>query len=246
MKKSSSQNADYSFEGYCPICEKSSLFTSQHEWFRDFLICQSCPGGSVPRERALALVLNEIRPNWRDLLIHESSAANRGLSLKVRQEASGYVGSQYYPNHPWGSTVDGWRNENLESLTFDDLSFDITISLDVMEHVYHPDRVFKEIHRTLKNGGVYICTFPVRKWQVNAWERRFQLLPDGTRKDFKEPEIHGNPVSGEGSIVTVDWGYELHKQISEWAPFDVRVYRFSDQTHGILGEYTEVIVCSKR
>ncbi|OBQ59852.1 hypothetical protein A8145_24795 [Mesorhizobium loti] len=62
---------------------------------------------------------------------------------------------------------------------------------------------------------------------------------------MKEPEIHGNPVSNEGSIVTVDYGYDLHLAIAEWAPFDVRVYRFADRTHGILGEYTDLIVCTK-
>jgi len=86
----------------------------------------------------------------------------------------------------------------------------------------------------------------VRKWQTEAWERRFEILADGSRKDFKPPEIHGNPVSNEGSIVTVDWGYDLHQKIPEWAPFDVRVYRFADKTHGILGEYTEVIVWRPR
>jgi SAM-dependent methyltransferase len=232
------------YQGYCPICEKPATFSAATTWYRDALICQSCPGGSVPRERALALVLYEIRPNWRNLKIHESSAAKRGVSLKLSQ-ATGYVGSQYYPNTPWGETVGDFRNENLEALTFPDNEFDITVTLDVMEHVYNPDKVFQEIHRTLKKGGIYVCTFPVRKWQTEAWERRFEILADGTRKDFKPPEIHGNPVSNEGSIVTVDWGYDLHQKIPEWASFDVRVYRFADQTHGVLGEYTEVILCIK-
>lgn len=237
---------NHCFEGFCPICEKSAIFTAENDWYRDFLTCRSCHGGSVPRERALALIMNELRPNWRNLSIHESSAANRGISLKMSSEASGYVGSQYYPDHPFGNQIGSYRNENLEALTFDDETFDITVTLDVMEHVYHPDKVFQEIHRTLRCGGIYLCTFPVRKEQVAACERRFELMPDGSRKDFKEPEIHGNPVNGEGSIVTVDWGYDFHQQVPKWAPFDVRVYRFADITHGIIGEYTEVVICLKR
>lgn len=232
-------------QGYCPICESAAEYRASGEWLRDQLYCQSCPGGSIPRERALALVLNEIRPNWRDLAIHESSPAERGISLKLSTYAPGYVGSQYLPNEPFGELVGPHRNEDLESLTFKDASFDITITLDVMEHVYRPDKVFKEVYRTLKPGGVYICTFPVLKAQVDAWERRFELSADGDRIDLKEPEFHINPVSEEGSIVTIDWGYNLHQQIAEWVPFDVRVYRFSDRTHGIMGEFTEVIVCRK-
>ena len=46
--------------------------------------------------------------------------------------------------------------------------------------------------------------------------------------------------------MTVDWGYDVHKLFAEWAPFDVRVTRFADRTHGVLGAYNEVIVCRKR
>lgn len=231
--------------GFCPICETATEYRADDDWYRDHLKCHNCPGGSLPRERALALVLNEIRPNWRDLSIHESSSAGRGISLKMSTYAKGYVGSQYFPEIAFGTRVGPYRNEDLERLTFESDLFDITVTLDVMEHVYHPDRVFKEIHRTLKPGGVYICTFPIRKGQVEAWDRRFELTADGERFDLKEPEFHGNPVSDEGSIVTVDWGYDLHQKIAEWTPFDVRVYRFFDLTHGIIGEHTEVIVCKK-
>jgi hypothetical protein len=34
--------------------------------------------------------------------------------------------------------------------------------------------------------------------------------------------------------------------IASWAPFDVEVIRFADRLHGIIGEYTEVLVCWKR
>ncbi len=200
----------------------------------------------MPRERALALILNEIRPNWRNLAIHESSPSPRGVSAVLLREARSYLSSQYFPNEPLGSLVDGVRNENLESQTFENESFDIVITLDVMEHVYHPDKVFSEIYRTLRSGGVYICTFPVRNYQVNGWERRFIQNEDGSRNHIKDPEIHGNPVSSEGSVVTVDYGYDLHKAIAEWAPFDIRVSRFNDAYHGIMGDYTEVVVCQKR
>lgn len=189
--------------------------------------------------------MNEIFPNWRELSIHESSPADRGISPKMERECQRYIASQYHPNQTFGTMVGRFRNENLEKLTFDDEVFDITVTLDVMEHVYHPDLVVREIWRTLKPGGAFICTFPVRNDQVSSWERRFEYLASGTRRDFKEPEIHGNPVDGKGSIVTIDWGYDLHKEFGTWAPFDVRVIRFNDRTHGILGEYTEVVVCRK-
>ena len=130
-------------------------------------------------------------------------------------------------------------------MTFADASFDLVITQDVMEHVRDPRRVIKEIHRTLVPSGVYLCCFPVRKHQAAVMERRCEFLPDGTRVDFKDPEIHGNPVDQTGSIVTVDWGYDLHQLFAECGPFDVRVARFADRTHGVLGECTDVVTCRK-
>jgi SAM-dependent methyltransferase len=191
-------------------------------------------------------VLGEQVPDWRNRRIHESSPVPRGISVKMERECPSYIKTQFFPDQAFGTMVNGVRNENLEALTFADESLDITITLDVMEHVYRPDLVMAEVWRTLSPGGLYICTFPVRKAQVTGWERRFELLPDGTRRDFKEPEFHGNPVSSDGAIVTVDYGYDLHQSLASWAPFDVRVYRFADRTHGILGEYTEVIVARRQ
>jgi len=192
------------------------------------------------------LVLNEHFPQWRKLSIHESSPSQRGISVLVAKEACHYIATQFLPGEKLGQTIRGVRNENLEEQTFPSESFDIVLSLDVMEHVYNPDRAFQEVYRTLRPGGAYICTFPVRKHQTNAWERRFEKNDDGSLRHLKEPEIHGNPIDAAGSIVTIDYGYDLHLTIPNWAPFDVRIYRFADLYHGIVGEYTEVILASKR
>lgn len=139
-----------------------------------------------------------------------------------------------------------YRNEDLENQTFDDLSFDLVVSLDVMEHVFDPAKAYQEIYRTLKHGGYYLHTFPIRKWQTEAVVRRAELSPDGAIKHLVEtPEYHGNPVDPQGSLVTHDYGYDIAQRISEWVPFDVRITRFCDQWHGIIGEYTEVVVCAK-
>jgi SAM-dependent methyltransferase len=233
------------YDGVCPICETRVTFAACSDWYRDTLLCTSCEGGSLPRERALALALADACPDWRGRRIHESSPMMRGISLKLQRQAPGYLPTHFFPDAAPGAIVNGVRCENLEAMTFADASFDLVITQDVMEHVRDPRRVIKEIHRTLVQSGVYICCFPVRKHQAAAMERRCEFLPDGTRVDFKDPEIHGNPVNQTGSIVTVDWGYDLHQLFAEWGPFDVRVTRFADRTHGVLGEYTDVVTCRK-
>jgi SAM-dependent methyltransferase len=238
-------NVTLQYEGFCPICQKTTTFRATDNWLRGRLLCLSCPSGSVPRERALTLVLEEKFPNWRELKIHESSPIKRGISEKLKKEAKSLIQTQYYHDLDRGSTEREYRNEDLQKLTFAANTFDLFISLDVMEHIPEPKAAILEIWRTLKPGGAMLCTWPVRKTQVEALERRVTFDPDGAVHHHKEPEYHGNPINDEGSLVTVDYGYDIHKLISQWAPFDVRVYRFSDRTHGILGEYTEVFLAKR-
>lgn len=235
----------FSFDCFCPVCSTRQIMTSESEWFRDLLLCPKC--GSSVRERALALVMNELVPQWRELKIHESSPGAQGLSAILAAQAPGYVATHFFPDLPAGAFRGPYRNENLEQMTFEEGAFDLTITLDVMEHVFRPDKVYAEIYRTLKPGGYYLHTFPIRKWLVDAVIPRARLKADGAVEHLTpDPEYHGNPINELGALVTHDYGYDIGKKIAEWAPFDVRICRFADQSHGILGEYTEVIVCRRR
>jgi SAM-dependent methyltransferase len=233
----------YERAGHCPICEATRRFVAENAWYRDSLFCDGC--GSVPRERALALILGRAVHNWREKRIHESSPVPRGISLKMSQECPGYVATQYYPAEPLGAMVGTMRNENLEATTFADGAFDIVLSLDVLEHVNDPAACFADMHRTLSPGGVCIFTAPTEKSRVES-ERVARYMEDGTIEYYAEPEYHGNPVNDEGALVTFRYGYELGNDIGRWAPFDVTVYRFANHTYGIIGEYTEVYECRKR
>ena len=163
----------------------------------------------------------------------------------MQLDATNYTGSHFFPDAPLGTEVQGWRNENLEKQTFADESFDLVVTLDVMEHLFDPIAATGEIYRTLKPGGAYICTFPIKKEQVEAFKFRALLRPDDGVELLAPEERHGNPIDSEGSLVTVDYGYDIHQALSEWAPFDVSIIRKSDRTAGVLGEFTEVIVCTK-
>ena len=227
----------YKEHGYCPICEADRTFRSLHSWYRDHLLCSGC--GSIPRERGLALALDRHLPDWRGLAIHESSPADRGISPKMRKEAPGYIATQFFSDEGLGETVRGIRNENLEQQTFEDSVFDLVVTLDVMEHVNQPDRVFREIARTLKPGGTYLFTVPTYKEKVTS-DRRALYGPDGTVEHLAEPEYHGNPISDAGSLVTFHYGYDLAERIHEWCSMDVEICRFHAPSLGIIGEFTEV------
>ena len=231
------------YKGYCVICEQNVKFRSLSSWLRDHLHCCICK--SIPRERALALVLEQYLPNWRNLSIHESSPVFKGISLKLKLQCSNYIETQFFPGNPLGQMINGFLNENLEKLTFTDNSFDLFICLDVLEHVNYPERVFQELYRTIKQGGTILFTVPTYKDLLES--KRRALYNDDSTVDFLgfEPEYHGNPVNANGSLVTFHYGYDLPKLIKQWCGLDTWVYRFHDKSNGIIGEFTEVYLLKK-
>lgn len=189
-------------------------------------------------------VIRDLLPNYTDLNIHESSPALRGVSALLRREAKDYLPTQYFPDIEPGTELNGFRCENIEAQTFDDEVFDLVITQDVMEHVFNPRAAYEEVFRTLKPGGYYIHTTPMYKNLVTT-DVRATLLDDGTIDYLHEPEYHGNPISGDGALVTYHFGYDLIDLIATWTSFDVECRRWNSKSQGIVAEFGEVIICRK-
>jgi SAM-dependent methyltransferase len=186
-------------------------------------------------------VVERYVPNWRDLIIHESSPAHRGASVRLAT-APGYIASQYFDGVASGETRQGWRCENLEALSFPDASIDLHVTQDVMEHVFDPDAAFREIARTLKPGGMHIFTVPM----VNGpkpTERRASL-EHGRVVHHKPPEYHGNPVA-EGSLMTMDWGFDICAHIARASGLFTEIVSLDLLDCGIRAELNEVLVSRK-
>lgn len=225
-------------DGYCVICNALTTFASQFDWLRDHYKCTRC--GTIPRQRALVYFLNQMRPNWHVQEIHESSP-----SLDYfRNQCPNYSHSFYFEHTLPGSYHDGDRCENLEALTFPDDSFDIFITQDVLEHVFHPDQALAEISRVLREGGMHIFTTPKHKHLVESY-RRARLI-NSEIEHLKEPEYHGNPISQEGSLVTWDYGADFDDLLCQWSGYKTSCFVLRDRYLGIDGEYLEVFVTQKQ
>jgi SAM-dependent methyltransferase len=232
------------WKGFCPICKQDTVFSSPDDWYREQLVCTKCPDGlSIPRERALVMVLERLRPGWRELAIHESSPNNRGPSVMFRRECPKYVGTQFFKGVAPGSIHENYRCEDLENQTFADATFDIVITQDVFEHLFHPDKAYQEIFRTLRPGGIHIHTTGV--WDMSHSQQWARLREDGAIEHLHPPEYHGNPIDDANSIVTYRYGYDLPDLIARWTDFSVELCRWNDRHHGIVGAFTDVIICYK-
>lgn len=228
--------------GYCPTCAQEVTFVARDAWLRDHYHCSNC--GSIPRERALMLTIETYFPNWRSLTIHESSPGNRGASKRLSQECSQYIPSHFFPDQKPGNIVGKFRCENLEALSFADESIDLHVTQDVLEHVFHPPKVFSELARTLKPGGAHIYTVPIVN-KSKPSKLRARVSDDGQIAHLEPPVYHGNPISDKGSLVTVDWGFDICQHIFDSCGLFTHLVYIDDLSKGIRAEYIEVLITVK-
>lgn len=227
-------------KGYCNICEKETIFIEYDKWLRDNYRCMSCK--SIPRNRALVEGLNTFYPNWKEMKIHESSPSGP-LSKFFKHSSKEYSSSHYYEDVPRGKYRGEHRSEDLSQLTFEDGSFDLFITSDVFEHVFEPQKAFKEIARVLKPGGAHVFTMP---WypEFNSSIQR-AILKGNEVIHLKEPVYHGNPISNSGSLVTYDWGKDFCDIIYNSSGLTTTIYLKKDRTLGLEAEFLEVFISAK-
>jgi SAM-dependent methyltransferase len=192
-------------------------------------------------------VLRHYYPKYKSLKIHESSPCNRGVSPKLARECKRYSLSHFFPGITLGEKHPE-RNElceSLEALTFTSNSVDLFITQDVLEHVLDPAAAFREIARVLKPGGAHIFTVPLVN-KANPSARRAERDVEGNITHLKEAQFHGNPIDDSGSLVTMDWGYDIGSFINEGSGLATHIVMIDDIDRGIKAEYIEVLASFKR
>lgn len=229
-------------KGYCPICETEVHFIRRGAWLRDNLRCSRC--SSIPRYRALIDTIKRFYPDFRDLVVHESSPNSGASSAYLKKHCKHYSTSQYFEDVPRGEFRDGVRSEDLSALTFESESIDLIVTQDVFEHVMEPEKAFREIARVLKPGGAHIFSMP---WysHLKTTVPRARMV-DGSVVHLEDPVYHGNPVNREkGSLVTFDWGQDFIDIIYRSSGMNTIVFLQKDQNKGLDGEYLEIFISRK-
>ncbi len=77
-----------------------------------------------------------------------------------------------------------YQVENALALSFPDNTFNLLVSVEVIEHVGDPVRMVQEIARVLKPGGIAVLTFPSKDFPftydpVNRLNRGEKCIPQG-------------------------------------------------------------------
>lgn len=230
----------YEHYGFCPICVSPTKFSANHQWFRDHYRCERC--GSLPRQRALMLVLESVDPGWREATIYEASPSGPA-SDRLGRDCPKYVASFCYPGVPPGTMHQGYRCEDLEQLTFGDAQFDVVITQEVFEHVFDYRKAFREVMRTVRAGGAHVFTTPKYKHLRRSEDRAVRA--NGDIKYLATPEYHGNPIDASGSLVTVHYGDDICDIIWQETKCPTTIYVIREEKTGTIAEFMDVFVTRK-
>jgi hypothetical protein len=246
-----SELSKFFLDGYCKVCDQPTTFLvdrlygaqeTAEGWrpnWRERLVCQSCQLNN--RQRAMAHQLKAA-------IATRLEQQQTGLSLYAMEQISPLfhwlknhltaihcVGSEYLNSELSGGTiVDGIRHEDAESLSFEDQTFDLITSNDVLEHVNAPERAMSEMYRILKPAGEVLITIPFHLFTAKNVRRA--LLKEGKIEHLLPPSYHGNPISSEGSLVFHDFGWEFVEQLRESGFQEVALCSYWSYLYGYLGD----------
>jgi SAM-dependent methyltransferase len=226
--------------GRCNICASyTAFFCPNKDLYRESLVCAVCLTTSRYRSiaRGILRAIGELRPVESDSLAGlDPSFEGEPLRIYDTQapfywETGAYPipdllakcrwidmqTSIYKPAEALGLKLGpSTTNQNLEKLTFEDDSFDIVITSDVMEHVRLDDRAHREISRVLRPGGIYIFTVPHFRNARETFLRVQVVDPDDPSRDvyLTEKEYHGDANSEEGRALSYrSYGTEIDETL---------------------------------
>lgn len=217
--------------GYSRACGKTTLLNTgpdpvPGEW-KNLLEGMLCSCGLNGRMR---LCLQVIEEETLGIELRSAAILERITPLfpHVAKRLSGIIGCEFVgPEHTGGSmhmiNGTGVRHENFMALSFADDSLDLLLHFDVLEHVPDARVALQNAFRVLKRGGktVFSCPF-------------YHNLPHNLVRAVMEPCYHGNPMSGQGSLVYIHPTWDIMDMLKEIGFADVRIGLSYSPTEGTV------------
>ena len=250
--------ASYEIAGYCRSCEREVDFLvdrqcgaveNENGWipnWRERLVCPNC--GLNNRQRAIAFAARDALRHFRDkcpqvYLMEQITPIFQWITNAFPQACC--FGSEYLgANVVSGKTIKGVRHEDVERLSFEDSSFDLIISNDVLEHVVDPSQALREAYRVLGPRGVLLMTVPFHLDKEKS-ESRARIV-SGKLQHILPPFFHGNPVSDDGSLVFTDFGWNLLRDIADVGFTNAKLCFYWSEVYGHLGPAQHYIHAIKK
>jgi Methyltransferase domain len=242
----------FSIASYCVVCGKPNDFVVSAMYspgrfadgraipnWREHL---NCACGLTNRLRATLHIMQQEVPPGRSYQIYLTEETTP-LYTWFTKHYENVCGSEYFGGtYAGGTTIKGCRHEDIQKLSFPDKSFDLIISLEVLEHVPFPDRAFRELRRCLRDGGAALITAPFKDTRAHD-EIRAQLKESGEIEHLMEPEYHGNPVDPEGGALCFRYfGWDILERLRDVGFSQAEIVFYWSRKFGYLGNTNAIIV----
>jgi len=241
----------FTYPAYCSACEQvtqmridwlfggwSNVTPSVHPAWTETSVCVKC--GLNSRMRALLDFL-KTRCDLRKIRSAYIAEQLTPFYRILKRLVPSLTGSEYCgPHHKSGSRVFiqrylRWvRHEDLTTLSFADNKFDLVVTLDVFEHVPDYRKAFAEIYRVPRPDGWLAFTIPFF-YDLETTRIRAIVNSDGSIIHYLPPEVHGNPLSGEGSLCFQNFGWDILDTLRNVGFADARAALYWGPWQGHLG-----------
>ena len=189
--------------------------------------------GTNSRQRAVLMCLNdELSQRGIGCDVYASEAVSP-LAKRLAAHLPNFVGSEYLPDTSDRVRHPTLMHQNILDFSFEDASFDIYLSCDVLEHVPGLDRALGEAARILRPGGVFMGTVPFAPGREQTLVRA--VLTEAGVEHIEESQYHGNPTRPqEGSLVFQVPAWDLLDMCRDAGFEDPRIRLIVSKRHGVF------------
>ena len=144
--------------------------------------------------------------------------------------------SIYMPERPIGLLPElNIYNVDLQAMQFEDETFDIILSSEVMEHVKDLRRANSEIYRCLKPGGAHIFTVPF--YDPPFFTRTMIDTSSSQELYLEPPQLHGDDHLTGGIPAYRIFGQDILEGLAKFG-FEAKSVRVEAGANGIFdGQY---------
>ncbi len=162
----------------------------------------------APREIALPGMHNDVMaairrefPHPKGIRVLDAGAGEGSLSAKLLAAGYSVAACDLYPQMFRVPGVECRQADAVGGLPYESASFDLVVSVEVIEHLDGHGTFFREANRVLKNGGRFLLTTP----NMQSLKSRMRFLLTGYYYSFNplNPSEH-DPVRQHIAPFTID------------------------------------------
>lgn len=128
-----------------------------------------------------------------------------------------------------------------QALPFADTSYAAVVAFDVIEHLPHPEKAFKEIRRVLKHEGIFHGSIPLEAslWTIHGWAKIFGFIPKRIYADhgqqFTYSSIVGQIKRSGLTYLKCSYSGHLLEQLLDFVYFTLLVILRRPTSHTVEG-----------